>query len=180
MKTISDISFRYQDESDASDNVEECVTDIQYYSPKDCLTGVNIFYNYDSEQFTNIINELNKLKFNLTITSKNHKDAQYELTEKWFGTRYSMKDYPQEWLNAWENIEPYPEFHLPIENKYLTTDFTIFSKKNQLNVNQKYPEKIFENNLCELWFRQDDKFALPLVHFFFKFISPLPLKNPKK
>lgn len=180
MQTIEANSFRFSSERDALDNVEDLVISLKQYPPKYILTGDSLFFEYDAEAIQNVIDELNKRKFNVMITStRRYNDSiNYELTEPWFGTMYSEIDMPENWKNSWKNAKPYDEFSLPEPNPFIADDFTIFHKEG--NVVPKYPQKILDNDLCELWFRQDDKFLLPTACYNFYFMTPQATASLKK
>lgn len=40
-------------------------------------------------------------------------------------TSYFLTDIPSKWLDRWINADPYPQFHLPEKNIYLTTNFDL-------------------------------------------------------
>lgn len=180
MQTIEANGFRFSSERDALDNVEHLVISLKQYPPRYILTGDSLFFEYDPKAIQNVIDELNKRKFNVMITStRRYNDSiNYELTEPWFGTMYSEIDMPENWKNSWENAKPYDEFSLPEPNPFIADDFTIFYKEG--NVVPKYPQKILDNDLCELWFRQDDKFLLPTACYNFYFMTPQAKASLKK
>lgn len=182
LKEIEATSFRYRKEKEASDNVEELVVNMRYYPSKDIITGSELYFNYDAAEIKKVIDNLNGPNFNIMISSsKPYKGIVYDRKEKWFGTEYAERDVPQEWKNLWKNATTMPELQLQERNPYISTDFTIFARKDDSDAALilSSPEKILENEICELWFRQDNKFNLPLSLMYFYFISPLPMQDPE-
>ncbi|XP_053683662.1 nardilysin-like [Sabethes cyaneus] len=180
LKKIEGTSFRYRKEKDASDNVEELVVNMRYYPSKDIITGSELYFRYDADEIQAVINNLNLPNFNIMISSsKPFKGIVYDKKEKWFGTEYTYGDIPQEWTKLWNNIEVIPELQLQDRNPYISTDFTIFAQQNETSLIAPFPEKIMENSVCELWFRQDSKFNLPMSMMYFYLISPLNLQDAK-
>lgn len=49
MKLIEDTSFRFADEEDAGDFVEELCENMYFYPPEDYLTGSELFFEFNSE-----------------------------------------------------------------------------------------------------------------------------------
>lgn len=181
LQEIEATTFKYQTEKNAMDNVEDLVGNLRYYPAKDVLTGSELFFEYDPESIKKIIDCLNQRTFNIMITTKEQDDIVFDKKEKWFGTDYTERDVPQKWIDLWETAKPFPEFHLPEPNRFITTDFEILHKKgNTTEALVDAPEKIFSNDICELWYRADDKFLLPNAYMYFYFISPMPLKSPLK
>ncbi|XP_058827412.1 nardilysin-like isoform X2 [Topomyia yanbarensis] len=182
LKEIEATSFRYRKEKDASDNVEELVVNMRYYPSKDIITGSELYFQYNAKEIQDVIDNLNLPNFNIMISSsKPYKGIMYDKQEKWFGTEYAERDVPQEWKDLWNNAKIIPELQLQERNHYISTDFTILTDKNDLGVTQTppFPEKILENELCELWFRQDNVFKLPISMMYFYFVSPMSLQSPK-
>ncbi|XP_049291275.1 nardilysin-like isoform X2 [Anopheles funestus] len=180
LQELEATSFRYRKEKEASDNVEELVVNMRYYPPEHIITGSELYFKYDPSEIWTIINNLNEPKFNLMISStKPFRNVTYNRTETWFGTEYVELDVPEEWQQLWETAEPMPEIQLQEKNQYISTNFSILADEDDSIQVPLYPEKIVENDMCELWFRQDTKFRLPLALMYFYIISPLPFNNPR-
>lgn len=173
IQTIEANAFRFSNESDALGNVESLVLSLKQYPSKYILSGDTLFFEYDANAIRKIIDDINSRKFNIMITStrRYNEKVTYESTEPWFGTMYTEMDMPTKWIESWEKAKPLPEFLLPEPNPFISDDFTILYADG--DVIPKYPEQIFENELCELWYRQDDKFLLPTACYNFYFTTPL-------
>lgn len=137
-----------------------------------------------------VLNNLVPEKMNIMILSSTvPEEIQYDKTEKWFSTNYTEKgtsdfgvdaeraylssvilDVPIEWLEGWQNVKTYPNFHLPEPNRFLTSEFNLLTYKHDL---PQYPEKILNSDLIELWYKMDNKFQMPVAYMNFYFISPL-------
>ncbi|XP_053669119.1 nardilysin-like [Anopheles marshallii] len=180
LQELEATSFRYRKEKEASDNVEELVVNMRYYPPEHIITGSELYFKYDPSEIWTVINNLNEPKFNVMISStKPFRNVTYNRTEAWFGTEYVELDVPEEWLQLWETAKPIPEIQLQDKNQYISTDFRILADEDGSIEVAAYPEKIVENEMCELWFRQDTKFRLPSALMYFYIISPLPFNNPR-
>lgn len=93
----------------------------------------------------------------------------------------SVTDIPNDWLESWFSIEPDQSFGLPEPNIFLTSDFTLLPFSDQQDDDdKKYPVKIQNDRLSEVWYRRDFKFKLPQAFLYFYLISPLPLNSPQK
>lgn len=180
IQTVENASFRFSVERDPIENAETIVENMKKYPPKHVLNGDCLYFEYDPNAIQEIIDYLNTPKFNITISSTRLYDNEvnYDLKEDWFGTEYCERDMPEKWIKQWENVKPYTDFFLPAPNPFIADDFTIFYDKN--TILPKYPIKVLENDICELWHRQDDKFLLPHAYYNFYFISPSALSSTKK
>lgn len=178
--SIEENTFRFANERDAIDNVEDLVINLKHYPSKHLLTGDSLYFDYDATAIQAAIDVLNTRTFNVMITSTHKYDDNvlYELKEKWFGTEYSERQMPEKWIALWNDAKPLDIFTLPAPNPFIADDFTIFYNKERPV--PKYPTRILENDVCELWFRQDDKFLLPYAYCNFYFITPLVLSSVDK
>lgn len=172
IQTIEANAFRFSHERDALENVEDLVISLKQYPSEYILSGDNLFFEYDAVAIKKIIDDINSRKFNIMITTtrRYNEKVAYESIEPWFGTMYTEMDMPAKWIELWERAEPSQEFALPEPNPFIADDFTILFTEG--DVVPKHPLKILDNELCELWYRQDDKFLLPTACYNFYFMTP--------
>lgn len=180
IQQIEATAFKFATERSALDNVEDLVIGLKQYPPKYVLNGDTLYFEYDPAAIQAFIVQLNTRRFNVMITSKRQYDKEltYDSVEPWFGTKFAERDMPAQWIQLWNDAKPLSEFTLPQSNPFIADDFTIFY--NDGDVIAKYPTKILQNDVCELWYRPDDKFLLPTACYYFYFISPLPMASLKK
>uniref|UniRef100_A0A672Q7W2 Nardilysin convertase n=1 Tax=Sinocyclocheilus grahami TaxID=75366 RepID=A0A672Q7W2_SINGR len=115
-------------------------------------------------------------KANLLLLSPEH-EGQCPLREKWFGTQYSVEDIQQHWRELWAgDFDLNPSLHLPAENKFIATDFTL---KTSDCPDTEYPVKIMNNDRGCLWYKKDNKFKIPKAYVQFHLISPVVQKSAK-
>ncbi|XP_002075540.3 nardilysin [Drosophila willistoni] len=179
-QSIEANGFRFQAQRPAFDNVTEVVFGCKYFPPKDILTGNELYFEYNESQLDNLIQHLNKFNFNLMITSHTkYEGITYDKQEKWFGTEYCCIDMPDKWKQLWNESKPISELFLPESNRFVTHDFTLFWHQQGKPDIPTAPKKLLKTDICELWFRQDDKFELPEAFMYFYFISPLQRQSVK-
>lgn len=85
---------------------------------------------------------------------------------------------PAKWLELWRDSKPFDEYKLREKNPFVPDDFTILYDNSKTV--PKYPVKIYENDICELWHRQDDKFLLPKACVRLYFLSPFAVSTARK
>uniref|UniRef100_A0AAQ5YX27 Nardilysin a (N-arginine dibasic convertase) n=1 Tax=Amphiprion ocellaris TaxID=80972 RepID=A0AAQ5YX27_AMPOC len=113
---------------------------------------------------------------NLLLLSPEN-EGRCPLREKWFGTIYSMEDVPDDWTQRWTgNLELNPELHLPAENKFIATDFTL---KPSDCPDSEFPVRILNSDRGCLWYKKDNKFRIPKAYIRFNLISPMIQKSPE-
>ncbi|KAL0818303.1 hypothetical protein ABMA28_008789 [Loxostege sticticalis] len=126
IKAIEETGFRFDEESQPADYVEMLSENMHQYPPEHYITGDRLYYKYDPKGITELLDCMRADTVNIMILSNKHSTPiQYDTKEKWFGTQYRREEIPKNWLERWLTVDPYPQFHLPEENVYITTDFDL-------------------------------------------------------
>lgn len=179
LKTIEETKFQFAEEVPAVEYVEDMAENMQLYPPEDYITGSELFFEYDPEAIKKCLDALKPDAVNILVYSRDS-EKKYDKTEPWFKTEYCVCDIPNDWLESWFSIEPDQSFGLPEPNIFLTSDFTLLPFSDQQDDDdKKYPVKIQNDRLSEVWYRRDFKFKLPQAFLYFYLISPLPLNSPQ-
>lgn len=172
IKKMSDNNFRYFDEISPVENVENLVENMQLYPSEHYITGSELHFEYDPVEIQKIMDSLLPTNVNIMISSKRViEENVLDQTEKWFGTKYTSKAIPEEWVDSWTAASTAGEFNLPEPNIYLPDNFTILPVEGEHST-AKYPRKIKSNDIMELWFKEDVKFKLPQAYLYFYLMSP--------
>lgn len=168
--------FHYQEQIDPIEYVEDICENMQLFPKEDLLTGDQLMFEYDPEVINAALSLLSPDKANLMLLSPEH-EGQCPLREKWFGTQYSVEDIAPEWMEKWTgNLELSSSLHLPVENKFIATDFTL--KPSDCS-DTELPVRIADiENGC-LWYKKDNKFKIPKAYIRFHIISPVIQKSAK-
>ncbi|XP_015592336.1 nardilysin isoform X2 [Cephus cinctus] len=173
---IEETNFRFTDEVPPADYVENLCENMHFYPPLDYITGSDLYFEYDPESIKTCMSVLTPEDVNIIIFDKKFNDEEFDKVEPWFKTKYSDTEIPEEWIEHWKKIEPFPEFHLPEPNIFLSSDFSLIPKTEDV---PKYPVKIHSDAVSEIWYRPDTKFLLPECYMYFYFISPLAMASPQ-
>ncbi|XP_056633066.1 nardilysin [Diorhabda sublineata] len=177
IKLIIDTSFRFATESSPVDNVESLCESMQIYPSADYITGSEIFYEFDPKAITTVMDSLVPKKVNVMVTTKDLPDGlKFDKTEKWFSTEYTDLPIPEDVITKWETVEPYPELNVPPINPYLTNNFAILPETNK---HPEYPQKLIDTAKCELWFRRDQTYKLPMAYYYFCLVSPTAVESAR-
>lgn len=177
VKTLSDLDFKFQEELTTTEFVENIVEDMHYYPSKDFLTGPHLYFKYNPDEVTRLLSYITPEKVNIIVRAKEFKDTiAIDQVEPWFQTKYGSAPIPSDMLAQWQSVEPYPEFKLPSNNPFISTDFRI----NMPTANEsKYPTRIKNNQLFEVWYKLDTIFKLPIASINLHFISPAGMTTGK-
>ncbi|XP_044217327.1 nardilysin-like [Thunnus albacares] len=168
--------FHYQEQTDPIEFVENICENMQLFPKEDFLTGDQLMFEYDMEVISAALSLLTPDRSNLLLLSPEN-EGHCPLREKWFGTCYNMEDIPEEWTQRWAgDFEVNPELHLPAENKFIATDFTL---KAFDSPESEFPVRIVNNDRGSLWYKKDNKFKIPKAYIRFNLISPMIQKSPE-
>ncbi|KAM4625377.1 nardilysin-like [Polymixia lowei] len=168
--------FHYQEQTDPIEYVEDICENMQLFPKEDFLTGDQLMFEFKPEVISTALSLLTPDKANLMLLSPEH-EGRCPLREKWFGTNYSMEDILQEWRDRWTgNMEPNAELHLPAENKFIATDFTL---KPSDCPDTEVPVRVANSDRGSLWYKKDNKFKIPKAYVRFHLISPVIQQSAK-
>uniref|UniRef100_A0AAX7UEF3 Nardilysin a (N-arginine dibasic convertase) n=1 Tax=Astatotilapia calliptera TaxID=8154 RepID=A0AAX7UEF3_ASTCA len=143
---------------DPIEYVEDICENMQLFPKEDFLTGDQLMFEFNPEVISAALSLLTPEKANLMLLSPEH-EGQCPLREKWFGTQYNVEDIQQEWMEQWtRNLELTADLHLPAENKFIATDFTL---KPSDCPDTEFPVRIADSDRGCLWYKKDNKFKIP-------------------
>lgn len=168
--------FHYQEQTDPIEFVENICENMQLFPKEDFLTGDQLMFEYKPEVISAALSLLTPDKANLLLLSPEN-EGHCPLREKWFGTCYSVEDIPEKWAQCWAgDFELNPDLHLPAENQFIATDFTL---KMSDCPDAEFPVRIVNNERGSLWYKKDNKFKIPKAYIRFNLISPMIQKSPE-
>ncbi|XP_016977512.1 nardilysin [Drosophila rhopaloa] len=177
---IANNNFRFQIEVPSIDNVQSIVENFNYLPSKDVLSGPQLYFQYDKSDFQLLKDHINKFNFNIMISSYiPYEQNDYDQKEPWFGTQFKTISMPAKWITMWDKPSTLKELHYPEPNPFVTTDFTLYWEEAGKPHISRSPKALIKNDLCELWFRQDNIFHLPDGYINLYFITPLVRESVK-
>nr|XP_053649483.1 nardilysin-like [Cherax quadricarinatus] len=177
IQQMEQLNFDYAEELTTIENVENLSESMQFFPPVDYLTGDTLMTDYNPQILKECLDSLIPENCNIIISSKTFDDQNLcQLTEKWFGTKYSVEDIPKEWEEQWANLPSNTELHIPAPNHFIPNNFDLLTPEKEV---PEYPEKLCQDECGELWFRQDQKFKLPRSYCYVYLITELPLQSPR-
>ncbi|CRK88532.1 CLUMA_CG002282, isoform A [Clunio marinus] len=166
-KAESEVNFRYVQENDPSLNTTNTVTNLMLYDDADILRASDVYLEFDSKVILDYIDKLNERKFNITILANEHES--FNKKEKYFGVEFDEIDFPEKYQRLWNERTLNPEFFLEKPNPYKATNFEIYENVEE---SPKYPVKIYESDIYEVWHKLDDHFKSPHGHVCIHLASP--------
>lgn len=159
IKTIEDCHFRWIEQDEPQDYVQEVALAMQLYEPADILTGNSLLMEYDEKIIKDCMDALTPESVNITLLSDSFRDQEScNLECPWFKTKYSVEDIPIDWIEKWKSVGENPELHLPLPNIYIATDFCITEADAP---DSEFPVLISKSPHSRVWYRKDKKFKVP-------------------
>ncbi|KMQ86607.1 nardilysin-like isoform x1 protein [Lasius niger] len=146
------------------------------YATRDYIIGNELYFEDNPEAIKMCLDYLKPENANIMIFDEKFNAELYKI-EPWFKTRYTDVEIPRNWIERWKTIEPLPDFHLPVPNIFLTSDFTLIPMPKDI---PKYPVKIHSDTISEIWYRPDPKFGMRECYMNFHFISSLGHESAEK
>ncbi|KAG5345102.1 NRDC protein, partial [Acromyrmex charruanus] len=153
------------------DDVFDLCKRMHFYQPCDYLTGKHIYFEYNPESIQKYLDLLMPETAKIMIFDKN---VRSYIVEPHFKINYLRIEILNKYIERWKSIEPLPDFNLPSCNKFLTNNFSIISVPTEAS---KYPIKIHQDCLSEIWFHP--KFHWPMCHINLNIYSSLNSKTKK-
>lgn len=154
------------------------------YPAKEVLCGGWLYKDYDLASIKTFLQCLATPKVRIEVASQTFK-GKTDLKERWYTTDYSMQPFPPALLQAIQNPGPNDQLHLPEQNDFIATDFTL------RNPASKQPKPANSSSapptLLELgddmegyigWWKMDDTFFKPKASVRIKIETPVCYTNP--
>ncbi|EDO31509.1 predicted protein [Nematostella vectensis] len=169
LHAIEENEFRFQEQCDPYEFVENVVENMQLFPEEDYLTGDQLMWEFNEEVISNAANLLTPEKANIMLSSQTYKEECTD-TEPWFQTPFNCSELDPKWVEIWQNLDLNDELHLPAKNEYIATDFTI---KDPSDSPIKFPVTVQESPCGRVWHYKDEKFRTPRSRYYFHFISSI-------
>ncbi|XP_043239610.1 nardilysin-like [Amphibalanus amphitrite] len=176
IKDIDQMSFRYQEESSPQDWVQSMADNMQSYEPEDFICGDVLLLHYDHELIASCQDAMLPTNCNIMLSSRTFEETgECQLTEPWFGTRYSEQEIPAAWLARWRDLSSLEgSFHVPEVNPFVARSFALVEPDVP---HTSHPRRVICRPDGELFYRRDCKFNLPRAYISARLCSDLPMQS---
>ncbi|CAI2731637.1 unnamed protein product [Schistosoma spindalis] len=181
---VKTANFLYTEPEEAEDTVVNLANMLHLVKYEHVYSGYRLLKKPNIELYIDLLKLMTPNRaaiFFLSSTfASSVKDDESRLEhEPWFNVAYQKEDIPEHIMNGWIHSKPDDEqLHLPYENKFLTTDFSLLDSKTDM----KQPvdlnlEPGAESRLKygHLWFQQSTRFKCPkasvMIHLWSDIVS---------
>ncbi|KYN41201.1 Nardilysin [Trachymyrmex septentrionalis] len=157
-----------------NDYIDSLCKNMHLYPPRYYITGRQNFFEYDPEVIQTYLDYLVPETVNIIIFNKNFHCLGTNKINLCTNTLFTEEEISQKMIERWKSIEPLPNFHLPLSNTFVTGNVSSLS----IPVDLKYPIKIADTHLMQIWYYR--KFTWPKCYINFQFIAyPFEFQSPK-
>jgi len=164
LNKILKFQFDYKDKEKPMGYVYSLATKMHFYPIQDVLRANYLMESFEPELISKAINSLRLDNVRIHLISKSvEKDCN--LTEKWYGQKYSVEKLSPELKKLLEDPQVGPSsksgkvLDYPLPNEFIPQNFDLFAK--DFASLPQYPEKIYESEIMESYFKQDNIFKKP-------------------
>lgn len=159
-RALSELKFNYRDALNPYTYVSSLAHAMQVYDIQHILQAMyNVPLSFDPDLITSVIKDLASPRKARILWSSKTFDGACDLTEQWYGTKYSIEPIPPAWLSRWSFTETErpgePMLHLPAPNEFVPKELSLLDR----GVDQ--PEIKFKQPLYEMWYRPEPSFKTP-------------------
>ena len=133
MTNISTIRFNYKGKEDPTDYSSDLANRFIQKPPTDVLSGDYTSFEYDENLIRDTINKFQIKNCNIYLLSRSNED-KVNLTEKWYGTKYSKEKFSQNIIDIYNGKYIKNHKHIlnyPPENKFIASNFDIKANENK-------------------------------------------------
>lgn len=128
-KEQSEKDFKFHEEKEPLKNVLSSALGMKYFDDADILQGNSVYQEFDSKIISDIIDVMNRRRFNLIIVSDDH--DRFDKKEKHFGTEFEEIEFPEVYQKLWDERKLNSDFFLEKPNPFRATNFEIFVNEDE-------------------------------------------------
>ncbi|XP_018046794.1 PREDICTED: nardilysin-like [Atta colombica] len=173
---ITENDFRFSAEDNTQFDVIHLSRSMHIYPSRNYITGNKLYFEYNATDIQKCLNYLTSETVNIMIFYHKDFDLKLNKVEKWSEAEYTNINISRECIERWKSIKPLQDFHLPLPNIFLPSDFSLIPIPAKV---PKYPVKLLSSGMMELWYHPYSKICLPKCYMYFHFVPSMGLLSPR-
>jgi len=173
IKKIAKVNFEHKDKESPMNYVMTLSERMHYFPIEDVLRLNYLMEDFNSDLIHGVIKSLTPDNMRIYLTSKEvEKDC--DKAERWYGTKYSCEPLSREFKEMYANpgnslSNSGKKLDLPPPNLFIPENFQLYA--NDFNSLPKYPQKVYESDKMEVFYKQDNTFKNPKASMYVKLYS---------
>lgn len=176
-KLINDMQFRFKDKERPQGYARILANWLHDYGLEDVLRGPWMFQEFNPDLIKDVLDRLVPQNVHVIATGRQF-ESMANLTEKWYGSKYSDAVISEDKLQVWSNAKLHERLFLPSPNEFIPSNYDLVPRDDGHDLGSTVPGIIKETELSRLWFLQDNEFLLPKACISLEFFSPLAYVDP--
>ncbi|CAH8354392.1 unnamed protein product [Eruca vesicaria subsp. sativa] len=169
LQDIGNMDFRYAEEQAADDYAAELSENMLAYPVEHIIYGDYVYQTWDPKMIEDLMGFFTPKNMRIDVVSKSIKSEEFQ-TEPWFGSHYIVEDVPLALMETWSNPKEVDKsLHLPAENQFIPSDFSIRATSSDGDLKSQSPPKcIIDEPLMKFWYKLDETFKVPRANTYFR------------
>lgn len=174
---LAEIGFRFEEREEPFNFVTRISSRMQHMEPSEFLSGQVLYKDFNEEKTRNFIDALTPQLGNIFIAGRFVSDT--DRTEKWYETPYRVERLDASRIASWWDGDIDPALHLPKENPFIPSEFSILGEPLAGGEKDKEGPRIIERNKhFELFYKLDRTFERPTAYINMSFWTPAMYMSP--
>ncbi len=174
LNDLGRIKFAFKDKEKPINYVSHLTADMHVYQMQDLLSADYFLTEFAPQAIQELFAHLSPRHMKAQVISKKFA-GKTSLTERWYGTEYSVDALSPQQLEALASCGTGDCFHLPEANRFIPADLSLVARESS---SQQAPKLVQASPLSRLWFAEDNKFLLPKAYLKFELRNPAATFEP--
>lgn len=168
LANISKANFKFKQKGNPSSTVSALAKKLsKEYIPIGNILSTELFTKNEPEKIIEFTKSLRYDKSRFMLISR---EMITDSQEKWYGTDYSVMNYPDDLLKLVQNPGLNSHLHLPHPNEFVANNFNVDKIDDVTPLNEPYLLQDTENG--KLWYKKDDRFWQPRGYIYISLKLP--------
>ena len=176
-RQMSQLQFRFQEQSNVSSTVTRLAQNLQYYPTQDVLRGASVIEQYNPELIQQLIMLLRPERVLVALNTQN---VSTDNTEKNYQVDFRISAIKPELIQQWSHSDINPALALPAPNPFIPDELELKASDSQSDpLYAIHPELISQVPNLDLWHQLDTSFKVPRSSFYIALHSPIANSSPR-
>jgi len=173
-KKLGEMNFRFKDKERPRNLTSSVAGSLFDFPLPDVISGSYLLYEFRPDLIDDVMKLLTPDNVRIAVIGRKF-ESSCDLTEPWYGTSYSVSSLSEETLCRWREAGLHESLRMPDVNEFIPTLFDLVAEEEK---EEPFPVVVAESPYGRIWFKRDDKFAMPKASLNFELRSPFAYVDP--
>lgn len=179
-KALAEQGFRYQEQAAPIHYVMGLSTSLHYYQPEDVLQGPYIMDHFDRNLVQRFLADMVPQNCLITLSTPSVKT---DTLSPFYATPYSVQPVDDGVVHGWQSVALNDAIGFPRPNPFIAEDLALkspsFDEEESALLQADKPALIEEGPGYRLWYKPEQKFAVPKGSILVDFTSPIAAQKKR-